>query len=114
VKKSCRFYAEGAFFCFDDVRQYTEDLFDFINIDGDKINQIRHVARDLGDNLEDGILAAVLSDQHGDAICATNHGELLRARRYSSMQELKFERDVVERSRIVAPDSVFLTLTVSQ
>jgi len=35
-----------------------------------------------------------------------HNGELVPARRYSSKQILKFARDVAERSRIAAPDSV--------
>jgi len=69
-------------------------------------DQNRNLVMELGVNLDNGIPVAVFFDQHGNVIGTTNNGELLPARRYSSKQILKSVRDVVERSRIVAPDSV--------
>lgn len=88
------------------VRQYTEGLFDFVNVDVGKFNQNRHVAEELGVSLSRGIPVAIFYDPQGQVIGTTNEGELEPARRYSSSQILKFVRDIAERSRIQAPDSV--------
>jgi thiol-disulfide isomerase/thioredoxin len=89
-----------------EVMQYTEGLFDFINVDVGKFNQNRHVAEALGVSLSRGIPVAVFFDPNGQVIGTTNEGELEPARRYSSRQILKFVRDIAERSRIQAPDAV--------
>jgi len=89
-----------------EVMQYTEGLFDFINVDVGKFNQNRHVAEALGVSLSRGIPVAVFFDPGGQVIGTTNEGQLEPARRYSSRQILKFVRDIAERSRIQAPDAV--------
>ena len=90
----------------DDVQRYTRELFHFVNVDVGKFNQNRHVAGQLGVSLERGIPVAVFFDPEGNAIGNTNEGQLEPSRHYSSRQILKFVRDVAERSRISAPDSI--------
>jgi protein disulfide-isomerase len=89
-----------------EVAQYTEGLFQFVNVDVGKFNQNRHVADELGVSLSRGIPVAVFFDPQGQVIGTTNEGQLEPARRYSSRQILKFVRDIAERSRIQAPDAV--------
>ncbi|MGB5336133.1 MAG: thioredoxin family protein [Woeseiaceae bacterium] len=88
------------------VVSYTRDLFQFVNVDVGKFNQNRDLADSLGVSLSRGIPVAVFFDRSGERIGTTNDGELETARFYSSKQILKFVRDVAERNRIVAPDSV--------
>lgn len=90
----------------DDVADYTRDLFNFVNVDVGKFNQNRDVADALGVDLRRGIPVAIFFDPQGRVIGTTNEGQLEPARHYSSKQILLFVRDIVERSRIVAPDSV--------
>lgn len=89
-----------------DVLDYTRDLFRFVHVDVGKFNQNREVADALGVDLGRGIPVAIFFDQVGQVIGTTNEGQLEPARHYSSKQILLFVRDIVERSRIVAPDSV--------
>lgn len=88
------------------VAGYTRDLFHFVNVDVGKFNQNRDVAESLGVSLTRGIPVAVFFDPDGDLIGTTNEGQLEPARHYSSKQILKFVRDIAERDRILAPDSV--------
>ena len=90
----------------EEVEAYTSDLFQFVNVDVGKFNQNRDVAEELGVSLTKGIPVAIFFDPQGQVIGTTNEGELEPARHYSSKQILKFIRDVVEKSRISAPDSV--------
>lgn len=90
----------------DEVREYTDGLFDFFFVDVGKLNQNRHVAERLGVDLDRGIPVAVLFAPDGALIGTTNDGQLESARYYSSKQILRFVRDVAERSRIVAPDAI--------
>lgn len=89
-----------------DVLDYTRDLFHFVHVDVGKFNQNRDVANTLGVDLRRGIPVAIFFDPEGEVIGTTNEGQLEPARHYSSKQILLFVRDIVERSRIVAPDSV--------
>jgi len=89
-----------------EVTEYTRDLFRFVNVDVGKFNQNRDVAEALGVDLRRGIPVAIFYDPQGQVIGTTNEGQLEPARHYSSKQILLFVRDIVERSRIVAPDSV--------
>ena len=88
------------------VAEYTEELFYFVNVDVGKFNQNADVAAGLGVSLSKGIPVAVFFDPQGQLIGTTNDGQLEPTRRYSSKQILKFIRDIAERSRILAPDSV--------
>jgi len=88
------------------VMSYTNDLFEFVNIDVGKFNLNRDVAESLGVSLTVGIPVAIFFDPEGNVIGTTNEGQLEPARHYSSKQILKFVRDIAERSRILAPDSV--------
>ena len=88
------------------VASYARDLFRFVNVDVGKLNQNRDVAEMLGVSLSRGIPVAVVFDRDGDVIGTTNDGQLEPARHYSSKQILKFIRDIVERQRLIAPDSV--------
>lgn len=88
------------------VASYTRDLFRFVNVDVGKLNQNRELAADLGVSLARGIPVAIVFDRNGELIGATNNGELEPARHYSSKQILKFVRDIAERQRLIAPDSV--------
>jgi thioredoxin 1 len=87
----------------EDVRQYTQDLFLFVNVDVGKFNQNADLATELGVSLSRGIPVAIFFDQSGQVIGTTNEGELEPARRYTSKQILRFVRDIAERSMIVAP-----------
>jgi thioredoxin 1 len=89
-----------------DVLDYTRDLFHFVHVDVGKFNQNREVADALGVDLGRGIPVAIFFGPDGQLIGTTNEGQLEPARRYSSKQILLFVRDIVERARIVAPDSV--------
>lgn len=88
------------------VVEYTRDLFRFVNVDVGKFNRNRDVAESLGVSLSRGIPVAIFFDPDGELIGTTNEGQLETARKYSSSQILKFVRDVAERDRILAPDSV--------
>jgi protein disulfide-isomerase len=90
----------------DDVQEYTDGLFHFVNVDVGKFNNNRDVAIDLGVDLAKGIPVSIFFDPEGHVIGTTNDGQLEPARYYSSKQILKFVRDVAEKSLIVAPDSV--------
>ena len=88
------------------VAGYTRDLFRFVFVDVGKFNQNRDVAESLGVSLSRGIPVAIFFDSDGELIGTTNEGQLEAARKYSSKQILKFVRDIAERDRILAPDSV--------
>ncbi len=88
------------------VAGYTRDLFRFVNVDVGKFNQNRGLAESLGVSLSRGIPVAVFFDRDGELIGTTNDGQLETARFYSSQQILKFVRNIAERNRILAPDSV--------
>lgn len=88
------------------VTSYTRDLFLFVNVNVGNFNRNRDVAESLGVSLSRGIPVAVFFDPNGEVIGTTNEGQLEPARHYSSKQILKFVRDIAERSRIDAPDSV--------
>lgn len=88
------------------VASYTRDRFRFVNVDVGKFNRNRELAKSLGVSLTRGIPVAVFFDPGGEIIGTTNDGELEPSRHYSSQQILKFVRDVVERHRVAAPDSV--------
>lgn len=88
------------------VASYTRDLFQFVNVDVGKLNQNRDVAESLGVSLARGIPVAVFFDPEGGLIGTTNAGQLEASQRFSSRQILKFVRDIAERNRILAPDSV--------
>ena len=90
----------------DTVAGYARDLFRFVNVDVGKFNQNRDVAESLGVSLSRGIPVAVFFDRSGELIGTTNEGQLETARYFSSTQILKFVRDIAERNRILAPDSV--------
>jgi len=88
------------------VKEYVRDLFRFANVDVGKFNQNRDVAESLGVSLSRGIPVAIFFGPEGKLIGTTNEGQLETARKYSSEQILKFVRDIAERDRILAPDSV--------
>ena len=88
------------------VAGYARDLFRFVNVDVGKFNQNRDLAESLGVSLSRGIPVAVFFDRNGELIGTTNEGQLETARYYSSTQILKFVRDIAERNRILAPNSV--------
>ena len=88
------------------VAGYTRDLFRFVFVDVGKFNRNRDVAESLGVSLSRGIPVAIFFDSDGALIGTTNEGQLEAARKYSSKQILKFVRDIAERDRILAPDSV--------
>jgi protein disulfide-isomerase len=88
------------------VVDYTRDLFHFVNIDVGKLNQNRDAAAQLGVSLDRGIPVAIVFDLDGNLLGTTNDGQLEPARYYSSMQILKFVRDIAERGLIVAPDAI--------
>ena len=90
----------------DDVSQYTDGVFHFVNIDVGKFNNNLDLAVDLGVDLARGIPVAVVFDPAGDKIGTTKDGQLEAARFYTSKQILKFVRTIVERELITAPDSV--------
>jgi len=85
---------------------YARDLFLFVNVDVGKLNQNRDIAESLGVSLSRGIPVAIFFNPEGEVVGTTNEGQLEPARRYSSKQILKFVRDIAERDRILAPDSV--------
>ena len=89
-----------------ELKEYTEGLVDFVNVDVGKFNNNLDVAVDLGIDLRRGVPVAVFFDPEGRAIGTTNDGQLEPARYYSSKQILKFVRDIVEKSLIAAPDSI--------
>jgi len=88
----------------EDVQQYTEDRFLFVNVDVGKFNQNTGLASELGISLSKGIPVAIFFDPSGAVIGTTNEGQLEPARRYTSKQILKFVRDIAERSVVLAPD----------
>ena len=90
----------------DEVAAYTDGLFRFAHVDVGKFNRNRELAAELGVDLSRGIPVAIFFDPSGRVIGTTNDGQLEPARRYSSKQILRFVRDIAERSRITAPDSV--------
>ena len=107
----------GANWCYDcrnlhrqleteEVRAYTDGLFNFVFVDVGKLNQNRDVAASLGVSLTRGIPVAIIFDRDGSLLGSTNDGELEPARYYTSQQILKFVRDIAERQRVIAPDSV--------
>ena len=85
---------------------YTKDRFLFANVDVGKFNRNIDLAEELGVTLQRGIPVAIFFNPDGSVLGATNNAELEPARRYTSQQILKFVRDIAERSRIAAPDSV--------
>jgi thiol-disulfide isomerase/thioredoxin len=90
----------------DEVRAFTDGVFDFAHVDIGNFNRNRAVAEELGVDLSRGIPVAIFFDPEGNKIGTTNDGQLEPARFYTSKQILKFIRDVAERSLIAAPDSV--------
>ena len=90
----------------EDVKQYTDDRFLFVNVDVGKFNQNADLAKELGVTLSRGIPVAIFFDPEGQVIGTTNEGQLEPARRYTSKQILRFVRDIAERSQITTPDSV--------
>ena len=90
----------------DEVRAFTDGVFDFAHVDIGNFNRNRAVAEELGVDLSRGIPVAIFFDPAGNKIGTTNDGQLEPARFYTSKQILKFIRDVAERSLIAAPDSV--------
>ena len=90
----------------DEVRAYTDSVFLFANVDVGKFNRNRDVPSELGVELTFGIPVAIFFDPAGNTIGTTNGGQLETARYYSSKQILRFVRDIVEDSRISAPDSI--------
>ena len=91
----------------DEVRAYTDELFDFVFVDVGTMNRNRETAERLGVTLNRGIPVAVFYAPDGSLIGTTNEGQLEPARYYSSKQILKFVRDVAERSQIAAPDAIY-------
>lgn len=89
-----------------EVRIFTADTFDFVNVNVGKFNTNVDLANDLGVDLRRGIPVAVFFGPDGQVIGTTNEGQLEPARFYTSKQILKFIRDIVEKSLITAPDSV--------
>lgn len=88
------------------VAGYTRDLFRFVSVDVGMFNRNLDVAESLGVSLSRGIPVAIFFDADGELIGTTNEGQLEKARKYSSRQILEFVRDIAERDRILAPDSV--------
>jgi thioredoxin 1 len=89
-----------------EVREFTENTFDFVNVNVGKFNVNRELAAELGVDLRRGIPVAVFFDPDGQVIGTTNDGQLEPARFFTSRQILKFVRDIAEKSQIAAPDSV--------
>ncbi len=89
-----------------DVKEYTDDLFQFVYVDVGIFDSNGDVAVDLGVDLTRGIPVAIFFDPEGREIGTTNDGQLAPARYYSSKQILKFVKDIVEKSLIAAPDSI--------
>jgi thioredoxin-like negative regulator of GroEL len=90
----------------EEVADYARDLFLFVNVNVGKFNRNRQLADELGVDLSRGIPVAIFFDPDGRVIGTTNEGQLEPARRYSSKQILRFLRDIAERERVLAPDSV--------
>ena len=89
-----------------EVREYTKDTFDVVNVNVGKFNVNADLASELGVDLRRGIPVAIFFDPEGRLIGTTNEGQLEPARFYTSRQILKFVRDIAEKSLIAAPDSV--------
>jgi thioredoxin-related protein len=89
-----------------EVRTFTADTFDFININVGKFNRNVELANELGIDLRRGIPVAVVFGPDGQVVGTTNEGQLEPYRYFTSKQILKFVRDIIERSLIAAPDSV--------
>lgn len=89
-----------------EVAEYTAELFRFASVNVGKFNRNRDLASELGVDLSRGIPVAIFFDPQGRVIGTTNEGQLEPARLYSSKQILRFMKDIAERSRIVAPNSV--------
>lgn len=90
----------------EDVSQFTDSVFHFVNVDVGKFNNNRDLAVELGVDLARGIPVAVFFDPAGEKIGTTNDGQLEPARFYTSKQILSFVRAVAEESLIVAPGLV--------
>ena len=90
----------------EEVSAYTQDRFNFVNVDVGKFNRNKDVAEDLGVSLQRGIPVAIFFTPDGEVIGTTNDGQLEPARRYTSKQIFKFVRDIAERSLILAPDEI--------
>ncbi len=89
-----------------EVRTFTADTIDFVNVDVGKFNRNVNLAKELGVDLRRGIPVAVVFGPDGEVVGTTNEGQLEPSRYFTSKQILKFVRDIVERSLIAAPDSV--------
>ena len=89
-----------------EVKEFTDDVFNFAHVDVGKFNRNREIAEELGVDLSRGIPVAIFFDPAGNKIGTTNEGQLEPARYYTSKKILKFVRDIVEKSLIAAPDSV--------
>jgi thiol:disulfide interchange protein len=89
-----------------EVAEYAAGLFHFAQVDIGKFNRNLELAAELGADLSRGIPVAIVFDPSGAALGVTNEGQLEPARYYSSKQILRFLRTVVDRGRIIAPDSV--------
>ncbi len=90
----------------DEVTGYTDGVLHIAHVDVGKFSRNRELAKGLGVDLSRGIPVAVFYDPAGNKIGTTNDGQLEPARYYTSEQILKFVQDIVEKSQIVAPDSV--------
>ena len=90
----------------DEVEAYTDDVLHFANVDVGKFSRNKELAKGLGVDLSRGIPVAIFYDPAGNKIGTTNDGQLEPARFYTSKQILKFVQNIVEKSQIVAPDSV--------
>ena len=88
-----------------EVTEYIADRFEYAHVDVGRFNKNLDVASEYGINLQRGIPVALAFAPDGAVIGATNDGELDPARFYSSQQILRFVRNIVEHSSIVAPDS---------
>ena len=89
-----------------EVADYTKAQFRFVSVDVGKFNRNRELADELGVDLSRGIPVAIFFAPDGSVIGTTNEGQLEPARLYSSKQILRFMKDIAERMRVVAPDSV--------
>jgi thioredoxin-related protein len=89
-----------------EVAAYTDGVLHFANVDVGKFSRNRELAKGLGVDLSRGIPVAIFYDPAGNKIGTTNDGQLEPARFYTSKQILKFVQNIVEKSQIVAPDSV--------
>ena len=90
----------------EEVSAYTNDRFNFVNVDVGKFDRNKDVADVLGVSLQRGIPVAIFFTPDGEVIGTTNDGQLEPARRYTSKQILRFVRDIAERSLILAPDAI--------